>query len=120
MESAKLKFTRDYMARGQINDQQLDHCLSQWWHNPAQINLRLTKVGWQYLVAVLKIPNYTFNIPLFSSKVLLLLDRKMDSPYYIHNKYAIPNAIVLFSESDAMMMALIDNNITRLLTDMKD
>ena len=108
------------MQRGQLGGDQLDYCLEHWWHRSGKSSLRLSKSGWQFITAVLKEINYTFNIPLFNSKILLLLGKKMDSPYYIHIKHAMPFAVTLFSEADAMMMTLIDNDLARFLSDMKD
>lgn len=108
------------MQHSQLSEDQLVYCLEHWWHKPSMTNLRLSKTGWQFITAVLKLTNYTFAVPTFSSKMLLLLDKRMDSPYYIHVKHAMPCSVTLFSEADAMMMTLIDNDLARFLSNMKD
>ena len=112
------------MIRGGLDPALMDHYLSEWWFVGKSSNVRLSRAGYDFLTQKIKFPSYDFVVQIektwtISSRLLLLLDKKMDAPYYIHLRHAIQGTITHFSERDAMMLALIDNDITRYLSSMK-
>ena len=81
-----------------------------WWHNIRSTGgLRLTDAGYLILNRVLDLEHYKFDITdpkSMTSDRLLEMDRKIQSPYYIMFKQMIPQQIVIFGSSEAVMINL--------------
>ena len=83
-----------------------------WWFNPLNANsLRLNRIAYNMLKKA-KVPTFKFKLTeKYKPKTFVQLERWMSSPYYLLNS----QTIVLYSDSDAMMMALHGNNLQQYL-----
>jgi len=74
-----------------------------WWVNPRRNGgMRLTTEGFYIMSDVLDIEHWTIAAPVHL-KLLLELDKKLQSPYYVNTK---KKEVVLFGSRDAMMANL--------------
>jgi hypothetical protein len=84
-----------------------------WWFNLRKNGgMRLTSTGYQTLVKDLDLEHFNFDIsdPLtFNQHMILDLDRKLSTPYYIHAVKGIPKKIVFFGSREAVMVNLYGN-----------
>lgn len=82
-----------------------------WWNLRASSGLRLTKIGYQIFSEELKFVSYKFPIdPMeFDSRLLIMLDKKLKMPYYIDVVKKMPTQIVMFGESEAVLVRLYGN-----------
>lgn len=82
-----------------------------WWNLRASSGLRLTNLGYDLFAKELKFSSYEFPIdPMeFDSKLLIMLDKKLKMPYYINVVKKMPVKIVMFSESEAVLIRLYGN-----------
>jgi len=83
-----------------------------WWHNPINhSSLRLSQQGHKTLMTT-DIDHYRFKL---TAKVLpktfVQLERYFTSPYYIINA----SSIIVYGETEAMMIALHANNLQQYL-----
>jgi predicted phosphatase len=93
-------------------DQQLEfeeaRCL--WWHNiRSNGGMRLTTKGYYAFRALLNLSYYEFDIhdPLsFDQKMILAMDQKLQTPYYIQIIKKIPKKIIFFGSREAVMANL--------------
>ena len=88
----------------------LDQALRVWWMN-FQTNggMRLTAEGLAALT-VLEIKCHTFDLPTALPRLastLLILDKKLDCPYYIH--IGKKCQLLVFGSEQAMMLALYND-----------
>ena len=81
-----------------------------WWFNLRNNGgMRLTPIGFQALSHDLKLEQYHYTItdPLkFTQRMLLDLDRKLQTPYYIISEKKIPKKIIFFGSREAMLANL--------------
>jgi hypothetical protein len=91
----------------------VESAMSTWWFNIRKNGgMRLTAVGHDILVKKLQLENYTYSIPdplIFTKKLILKLDRKMQMPYYISATKGIPKKVILFGSREAIMINLYGN-----------
>ena len=101
-----------------MDQAEYDRLLAAWWFRPSSANLRLSTRGFEYLTETLHVTNYKIPLGDAQSKILLLLQNKMDSPYYLHQRrnYAVYSDVSIFASKDAMMLALTDNDLERILS----
>lgn len=74
--------------------------------------MRLTGLGYNAFVRDLELEHYTYSIndPMaFNQQTILKLDRKLQTPYYIHAVKGIPKMIVFFGSREAVMANLYGN-----------
>ena len=96
-------------------DQQISvaAALHLWWFNIRKNGgMRLTSIGHDVLVKKLQLENYTYHIQdplIFTKKLILKLDRRMQMPYYIHAVKGIPKKVILFGSREAVMINLYGN-----------
>lgn len=85
----------------------LDQAMQQWWIDlRPNSGLRLTKSGYQAFVQH-GLPHHSFDMPVAlprTAKFLLLLDRKLDCPYYM--SLTKQPQISLFGSEQAVLFAL--------------
>jgi len=83
-----------------------------WWHNPINHNsLRLTQIGYKTLYDT-ELPSFKFKLTAkVMPKTFVQLERYFTSPYYILNA----KTIVVYGETEAMMIALHANNLQQYL-----
>lgn len=81
----------------------VDEAMQLWWVNP-RLNggMRLTNEGFRIMSDVLEVEHWTISAPVHL-KLLLELDKKLQSPYYVNTK---KKEVVLFGSRDAMMASL--------------
>lgn len=112
------KFQKEYnlnpfqsTGREQLRYNRLDDAKT-WWFNPLNPDsLRLTRISYNMLKKA-KVPTFKFKLTeKYKPKTFVQLERWMSSPYYLLNA----QTIVLYSDSDAMMMALHGNNLQQYL-----
>ena len=82
---------------------------STWWFNIRKNGgLRLTGPGFDIFKQHLNLAHYEFEVdPLqVTQQLILALDRKMQTPYYIHAVKGVPRKIVLFGSREALLINL--------------
>ena len=109
----KKKITGEILTRlPQLADYTADEVYPLLWYNlrPGS-GLRLTDVGFEIFAHDLELPSYTFPIDPFEfdSRLLIMLDNKLKMPYYINVVKKMPTEIVMFSESEAILIRLYGN-----------
>jgi hypothetical protein len=86
---------------------EFDEAFAAWWMNSREgKGMRLTTAGYQIIITI-DIAAYVFDIPpgmAMLPRHLLLLDRKLDCPYYL--KTGKKPQITLFGSEQAVMMAM--------------
>lgn len=88
------------------------------WYNPTEdTSLRLSLEGYRFLVQVLKLKTYKFELeePL-NNKNLLQLERHFQGMYYL-NKSQI---FVVFDEQEAAMLTLYNGDLKLYLNNLED
>jgi hypothetical protein len=82
----------------------------QWWFNfRNKGGMRLTSVGYQAFCEALDIVSYEYNIndpTEFNQHMILDLDRKIQTPYYISATKGIPKKVIFFGSKEAVMIQL--------------
>ena len=71
--------------------------------------MRLTSVGYQAFCEALDIVSYEYNIndpTEFNQHMILDLDRKIQTPYYISATKGIPKKVIFFGSKEAVMIQL--------------
>ena len=104
---------REYQKRV-LEERGIDYKIYQsqiplWWRNPTNpASLRLTHIGFKFFTKSLGIPFHQVEITSeLKSKHLLQLERLFAEPYYLGNE----RKIIVFSESDAIMLQLHAGNL---------
>lgn len=109
----KKKITQEILNQlPQLSDYTVDKIYPLLWYNlRASGGLRLTDTGRDIFTNSLKQKSYAFPIdPMeFDSKILIMLDKKIKMPYYINVKKKMPTEIIMFSESEAILVRLYGN-----------
>jgi len=81
-----------------------------WWFNIRKNGgMRLTGPGYAAFVQNLDLVKYEFDISNphdLNQRRLLVLDRKLQMPYYIHTVKGIPKKIIMFGSKEAVMLNL--------------
>jgi len=95
-----------------ISYQRLDNPAS-WWQNPINPDsLRLTRAAFYMLNQNPKIKNWHFHLPTrLVNRSFIQLEKHFTSPYHI----ATHTSIYVFSEQDAIMLALHGSNLQQYL-----
>jgi len=85
----------------------IEHALDAWWMDSRKGGgMRLTTAGYQ-AITTFDIKMYVFDIPADTTLLprhLLLMDRKLDCPYYL--KTGRKSQITLFGSEQALMMTM--------------
>lgn len=107
----KLKLTKKLVAELSEEDRiTVQEARVAWWHNfRSEGGMRLTSIGYRIFCEALDIISYDHNIdnPLeFNQQMILDLDRKIQTPYYIHAVKGIPKKVVFFGSKEAVMIKL--------------
>lgn len=91
--------------------------LIKWWINSREAGgLRLTSAGFN-LLSTMNYANYEFNATeLTTSKNLLILDQKLECPYYIKGLGSLNSKITLLGNKEAMLINLYGNFNSYLAT----
>ena len=110
----KLKLTKKLVAELSEEDRiTVQQARVAWWHNFRSAGgMRLTGIGYRAFCDALDIVSYDYTIdnPLeFNQQMILDLDRKIQTPYYIHAVKGIPKKIVFFGSKEAVMVNLYGN-----------
>ena len=83
-----------------------------WWANIRKTGgLRLTDHGFYVFSRVLELAHYDLDIrPILGNRrIILALDRKLQSPYYIKIEKRIPVEICMFGSREAVVAQLYGN-----------
>ena len=84
-----------------------------WWYNiRASGGMRLTDTGFRRLSQDLGLTYYDYAIDdpaQFNQQTVLKLDKKMQTPYYIHAVKRIPKSISFFGSREAVALNLYRN-----------
>lgn len=87
--------------------------MTAWWFNLRKNGgMRLTGLGYVALSGDLDLEHYEYTIsdPMqFNQQIILKLDRKLQTPYYIHAVKGVPKKIVFFGSREAVMVNLFRN-----------
>ena len=91
----------------------MSFAMAAWWFNIRRHGgMRLTGIGYRTFTEDLDLERYAYPIDdplLFNQRTILKLDRKMQTPYYIHAVKGIPKRIVFFGSKEAVMVNLYGN-----------
>lgn len=105
----KLEITQAILDQLQLEGS-VEEVLSLWWVNIRNSGgLRLTRDGYRALKSLdLESWEVSVDPKKFDRKLILLLDKKLQAPYYIEVGKKSPSAIniVMFSSREAMMALL--------------
>jgi hypothetical protein len=89
------------------------NAMSTWWFNLRKNGgMRLTALGYSVFVKDLDLEHYEYAItdPMtFNHDTILKMDRKLQTPYYIHAVKGIPRKIVFFGSCEAVVANLYGN-----------
>lgn len=80
-----------------------------WWHNlRAGGGMRLTREGYETFTKLLDLEHYEYSVDPFTinSKMIVLLDRKLQHPWYVKFHKQMPKTIIFFGSKEAMMANL--------------
>jgi hypothetical protein len=84
-----------------------------WWHNFRSAGgMRLTGVGYRVFCEALDMVSYEYGIndpTEFTQQLILELDRKIQTPYYIHVVKGLPKKVLFFGSKEAVMIQLYGN-----------
>lgn len=87
-----------------------DSAMRSWWFNLRKNGgMRLTGAGFVAFTRDLDLEFYEYQIkdPLnFNQQIILNLDRKLQTPYYIHAIKGIPKKIIFFGSKEAVIVNL--------------
>jgi hypothetical protein len=91
----------------------VDSAIPAWWYNLRKNGgMRLTTTGYRVFVENLELEHYDYQISdpqEFNQHTILKLDRKLQTPYYIHAVKGIPKKVVFFGSREAVMANLYRN-----------
>lgn len=87
-----------------------------WWNFTDDNSLRLTAFGFRFLVKILNIKHYSFTLKQrLANKNLIQLERYFPGVYFLHRN----ELIIVFDESDASMLALLDGDLKTYLENLE-
>jgi len=88
----------------------LETSMHTWWFNIRNNGgMRLTTLGYCVFSEELELTQYEFDIAdpmVFNQHMILDLDRKMQTPYYIKAAKGIPQKVIFFGSKETMMIRL--------------
>ena len=107
----KLKLTKKLVDKLSEEDRiTIKEARVAWWHNFRNAGgMRLTGIGYRAFCESLDIVSYEYVIAdptAFNQHMILDLDRKIQTPYYIHAVKGIPKKVVFFGSKEAVMIQL--------------
>jgi len=107
----KLRLTKRLVEQLPESDQiTVEQAKVAWWHNFRSAGgMRLTGLGYRAFSEALDIESYEYAIedPLeFNQHMILDLDRKIQTPYYIKAVKGIPQKVIFFGSKETMMIRL--------------
>jgi hypothetical protein len=107
----KLKLTKKLIAELAESDRiPVAQARVAWWYNFRNSGgMRLTSAGYRAFCEDLDITAYEYNItdPTdFNQQMILDLDRKIQTPYYIHTVKGIPQKVTFFGSKEMIMIRL--------------
>lgn len=104
------KLVSEMPAKNQIT---VDQAKITWWFNIRKNGgMRLTSIGYQAFSEALDIESYEYEIEdltEFNQQMILDLDRKIQTPYYIKAVKGIPRKVIFFGSREAVMVRLYGN-----------
>jgi len=114
MHDRKLEIIRRLMPRVPMEYQQsTESAMKTWWANIRRDGgMRLTDLGYEIMRDVLKLESWELDLSdrervIFTKRVILDLDRKLEWPYYIDvNMKRKRRRIVFFGSREAMMATM--------------
>ena len=83
-----------------------------WYYNlRAGGGMRLTKFGYETFTKLLELEEYPFEVDAMTvdSRMIVMLDRRLQHPWYLVFEKKMPKAIVFFSSHEAMLANLYGN-----------
>ena len=97
-----------------LNYQELKKAV--WWNFTDNNSLRLTAYGFRFLIKVLNITHYSFTLKQrLANKNLIQLERFFPGVYFLYRN----ELIIVFDESDASMLALLDGDLKTYLENLE-
>jgi len=90
----------------------VDAAIPIWWHNlRAGGGMRLTNMGYETFTKILELEHYDYDVEPFdiTSRMIVLLDRRLQHPWYLVTVKMMPKKIVFFSSKEAMLFNLYGN-----------
>lgn len=107
----KLRLTKRLVDQLPESDRiTVDQAKVAWWHNFRTAGgMRLTSLGYQAFSEALDIDSYAYEIAdptEFNQQMILDLDRKIQTPYYIKAVKGIPKKVIFFGSKEAVMIRL--------------
>ena len=110
----KLELTRQLVNQLPESDAiTIEEARKVWWFNIRRNGgMRLTSQGYHAFRVLLNLTHYDFEIsdPLgFDQRMILALDRKLKTPYYILSVKGIPKKLIFFGSKEAVMVNLYGN-----------
>jgi hypothetical protein len=88
----------------------VDEARRAWWMNLRRNGgMRLTAQGYHAFRVLLNLAHYDFEISdphEFNQQMILALDRKLKTPYYISAVKGIPKKLIFFGSKEAVMANL--------------
>ncbi len=87
-----------------------------WWNFTDNNSLRLTSYGYRFLSEILKVKHYSFTLKnRLANKNLIQLERYFPGVYFLYRN----EIIIVFDESDASMLALLDGDLKTYLENLE-
>ena len=86
-----------------------DFAIGTWWFNRcASGGMRLSEYGYRTFTEWLEIEHYDYDLKPFDldSRLIVLMGRRLQHPYYIVFKKQMPSKIIFFGSKEAMMANL--------------
>jgi hypothetical protein len=97
-----------------LNYQELKKVL--WWNFTNNNSLRLTAFGFRFLIKILNVTHYSFTLKhRLANKNLIQLERYFPGVYFLYRN----ELIIVFDESDASMLALLDGDLKTYLENLE-
>ena len=122
MPNRKLELVQHLMPQVPMEYQQSVHsAMKTWWVNiRIDGGLRLTDLGYEIMHDVLKLQSWELNLAeqerqIFTKRLILDLDRKLDWPYYIDVSVRRKRRRIVFFSSREAMMATMYGDLERWL-----
>jgi hypothetical protein len=94
----------------------IGHALFYWWRNPRISGMRLTDLGLKIFEQYSEITSHEAFLPVVTDdlKTLLLLDRRLQEPYWITEDRRVRRRIIFFGSKEAMLFRLY-GDLTKFL-----
>lgn len=87
-----------------------------WWNHTDSNNLRLSKIGFQFIQKFTQIPVYECLLPEpLRNRTLIQLSRLMTCPYYIQKL----DRIILLGEEETVLLKLHADNLQQYLDNLE-